>query len=101
MKKSQHQHLKNILNSLPHKYYKVVDIWSYCNKIAIESKKYAKMIDSPEQIISYVLKKTDSLKGQESWNYTIIDGAFCISYIKPISKHNIPNKVALFALVDE
>ncbi len=100
MKKSQHQHLKQVLKSLPHNYYKAMDVWKYCNSIAIKSKKYAKLIESPEQIISYVMAKTEKPKGRESWDYMMIDDAFCISFIKPISKHNIPTKVALSVLID-
>lgn len=98
MRRSQHRHLKCVLKSLPHKYYSVVDIWEYCNSLAIDSKKHCKIIESPAEIIEYVMKKTETLKGRDSWDYRMMNDIFCISFIKPISKHNISYAVAMKVL---
>lgn len=99
MKKSQHQHFKRVMDSLPYNFYKVADIWKLCNSLAIESKKYNLKIDSSDEIISYVIKKTETPKGKESWNYTFIDNSFCISYIKPLTEHSIPFKVGMAVII--
>jgi hypothetical protein len=44
------------------------------------------------------MKKADTLKGHESWDYGIIDDALCISFKKPVSKYNISYAVAMAVL---
>ncbi len=83
MKKSQHQHLKKVLESLDFKYYNIMEIWIYCNHLSM--KKSIRFIESPEMIISYVIRKNESVKGKDCWDYKMIDGMFCISYKKPIN----------------
>jgi hypothetical protein len=87
------------MDSLPYNFYKVAHIWNLCNSLAIESKKYNLKIDSSDEIISYVIKKAETPKGKESWNYTFIDGTFCISYMKPISEYSIPFKVGMAVVI--